>query len=631
MDFFEYKADAKRNTTWLYLLFAVALLAIIVAVYAAATASLYLLAMSLREFSAPDTFFELQRFVVVSLLTATIILIGSWYKVHQLKKGGGIAVARMLGGRRLRASDDPLERQLRNVVEEMAVASGVLTPAIFIMEQRGINAFAAGYGQQDTAIAVTRGALEMLGRDELQGVIAHEFSHILHGDTLIKMRMMGLLHGITMISDFGILLIAGRHSTKYSTSQRATHPVMMLSGMLFFIVGLLGMLAADFIKAAMSRQREFLADASAVQFTRNPEGIGNALKVIGGYQAGSRLNLPEVQQVSHLFFGEALQVWWQSNWWATHPPLLTRIQRIDPRFKGRIPKIDEEQMRFRNQQHAASLFSPPPTGEQLQLNVEQVMSSIGDPDQSNLNQAQHLLQRIPGQVHELLGEVLTAKAVVYNLLLDEEKSVATSQLAMIPEHESSAQLAEVIRIRGLMPKIEPELRLPLLDLVSSALQELGAQDKKVFLSLMKAMIMVNAKVSLFEYLIYQHFLHLLGFKEVEDGGSIKLERFKVEASVLLAMVCSINAGNKPGHVFEDALRKLFPDYKVKQDKAPSLKAFTGALEKLNLCSFEDKKLLLHAVVFCVLSDGVVTIEELETVRLIATVLACPMPLLQANA
>ncbi len=631
MNFFEHKADAKRNTVWLYLLFFCATLVIIVAVYMAATVSLYLLAFSIRELSAPDTFFEFNRFIITSLLTIAVILAGSMYKIKQLRMGGGIAVARMLGGRRLRASKDPIERQLRNVIEEMAVASGVLTPAIFIMEQPGINAFAAGFGQKDTVITVTRGAMEMLNRDELQGVIAHEFSHILHGDTLIKMRMMGLLHGITMISDFGILLIAGRHTLKYSSRKRALHPVMMLSGVLFFSVGLLGMLAADFIKAAMSRQREFLADASAVQFTRNPEGIGNALKVIGGYKAGSRLNLPEVQQVSHLFFGEALQVWWQSNWWASHPPLLARIQRIEPKFRGHLNEIDESAVRFLNQQHAANLFSPPPTSQQLQLNVEQVMASIGEPEAKHLDQAHYVLQQIPDEVHDLFGEKETARAMIYNLLLDDDKRMVTQQLDLIAEVEPSSVLAEVLRIRGLMPKIKAELRLPLLDLLSPHLMSLDREAQKLLLVLMKKLVSVNDQVSLFEYLIYQHFLNLFGFKGTQQAGhTIGIERFKAEVLTILGMVCSINKNKKPRRVYQDAAAELFPGYKVKPMNKPDLQVAAQALEKINACSFEDKKCLLKAIVFCVLSDGIVTTEELETVRLIATLLACPMPILSVT-
>jgi len=633
MDFFQYQANAKRNTLWLYILFAIALLGIVVAVYAAATASLYFLPLLSRNIEVPQQFWEWPRFMYVSLGASSLIILGSWYKIYQLKKGGGIAIAEMLGGNRLRKSKDPQERQLRNVVEEMAVASGVPTPVIFILEQQGINAFAAGYAYKDTAIAVTRGAMEMLNRDELQGVIAHEFSHLLHGDTLLKMKMMGLLHGITMISDIGILLIAGRNTLSAQTNLKGgSHPVLMLSGVLFFSIGLIGMLAADMIKAALSRQREFLADASAVQFTRNPDGIGGALKVMGGYQAGSRLRLPEVQQVSHLFFGDALQSWWQSNWWATHPPLVKRIQRIDPKFRGRIDKLDEPSIRVANRQQAAMMFAPAPSPEQLQMHVQQVMQSVGEPDAQHLVQAQHILGKIPDDIREQLGDEHTAKALVYMLLLDENKEIARAQLQLISQYDTSKSLAEVVRMQRLMPRITTELRLPLLDVIMPHLSDLSAEQQKQLLHLLKKLIAANSKVSLFEYLLYQSFLSVFGLRKHSTSQKfIALERMKEESTLLIDMVCHLQAHKKIKRVRQEALAELFPGYHLRAAHHPSLNDVSKALEKLNLCSFEDKKRLLQAIIFCVLSDGNVSTEELETMRLISMMLGCPMPLLKIAA
>ncbi len=612
----------------MYVLFAIALLAIVVALYAAVTASLYLLPLVSRTADIPQQFWQLERFIYVSLGASALILLGSWYKVHQLKKGGGITIAEMLGGQRLGKARDPQERQLRNIIEEMAVASGVPTPAIFILEQQGINAFAAGYAYKDTAIAVTRGAMEMLNRDELQGVVAHEFSHLLHGDTLLKMKMMGLLYGITMISDLGIFMISGRNTVSYSKYKGGSHPVLMLSGFLFFMIGLIGMLAADMIKAAMSRQREFLADASAVQFTRNPDGIGGALKVMGGYKAGSRIRLPEVQQVSHLFFGDALQSWWQSNWWATHPPLVNRIKRIDPSFRGRIQKLDEASVRAFNREQAAMMFAPAPSPEQLRMNVEQVMDSIGEPNALHLTQAQTLLAQIPESIRQQLHESLTAKALVYLLLLDKDKDIERKQLQFISSHDSSPVLAEVVRLKGVMPHITDDLRLPLLDLVSSELNLLEDTQKRIFLDTLKKLIAANGKVDLFEFLLYQYFLHDFELKKVRDGqGSIPIERMKHEAALLINMVCRINQDKKPSRIKYDVLAELFPDYAVKSVGKVSINQVGKALEKLNLCSYDDKKRLLQALVYCVLSDGVVKTEEVETVRLASMMLGCPMPML----
>ncbi|MDQ7004571.1 MAG: M48 family metalloprotease [Ghiorsea sp.] len=442
------------------------------------------------------------------------------------------------------------------------------------------------------------------------------------------MKMMGLLHGITMISDLGILMIAGRSSTSLSGQRRGSHPVLMLSGMLFFTVGMLGMLAADFIKAAMSRQREYLADASAVQFTRNPEGIGNALKVIGGYQAGSRLNLPEVQQVSHLFFGEAMKVWWQSNWWASHPPLISRIQRIDPRFRGEIVKIDESKVRFQNQEYAVSQFSPPPNAEALQYNVDQVMQTIGEPDAQHLSHAHLLLQQIPEDIHDQLSDAFVAKCMTYFLLLDQGKDISREQIRMILRVDSSQALAEVLRIRHLMPNMKAELKLPLLDIVSPQLTVFSLAQQRVFLNTLKKLITANRSVSLFEYLLYQNFLRHFGLKGKQSSRTyIAIEQMKNEVFLLLDRISCMEATRKPNRILQQAVAGLFPDeQRSKPMGKPSLKAVVKALEKLNLCSFEDKKRLLQAVVFCVLSDGRVSVEEREVVRLIAIMLDCPMPL-----
>ncbi|MDX8397409.1 MAG: M48 family metallopeptidase [Mariprofundaceae bacterium] len=632
MDFFEHKIDAKRNTYYLYLLFALAIFVINIAVYIAASASLYLSPLFFADIPAPNEFWTIPRFITVSLLTSGIILGGSFYKIQKLKKGGGSAIAKMLGGQRLRKSQDPIERQLINVVEEMAIASGILTPAVYIMEQKSINAFAAGYGQRDTVISITRGAIEMLGRDELQGVIAHEFSHILHGDTQLKMRMMGLLHGITMISDLGILMITGHYSSQYSVHKRASHPLLMLSGILFFSIGLMGMLAADFIKAALSRQREYLADASAVQFTRNPAGIANALKIIGGYKAGSRLRIPQAQQISHLFFGEALQVWWQSNWWASHPPLLARIQRIEPNFRGKIHHIDENKLRVQNQQSAISQFSPSPKLEQLQLNVDQVMQSIGTLNHNNLLQAQHLLKQIPKALYDQITDPITARAILYKLLLHNKKSILSKQLELISKIVSSSQLSEVLRIHQIIPNIKVELRLPLLDLLSPQLNQLEQQEKITIISVLKALMTAKQDVGLFEYLSYQHLLYSFGLKtKVQYSQSIKIARFEHEVVILLSMLCSISQHEKSKTIFQEAALLIYPSAHLKTIKQVDLHDVFRALKKLNLCSFNDKKNLLQAIVFCVLSDGKVSSEELETVRLISISLDCPMPALSSGS
>ncbi len=633
MDFFQHQANAKRNTLILYGLFALALVVIVLAVYAAVMLSWYILPAFWRGTQAPAQWWQPQHFMVITLATLSLIAAGSWYKIRQLKQGGGVAVASMLGGRRLRQSKDPQEWQLRNVVEEMAVASGMPVPAIFILEQQGINAFAAGYTHQDMAIAVTRGALDMLSRDELQGVVAHEFSHLLHGDTALKMTMMGLLHGITMVSDAGILLIAGRNTTAHTRYQGGSHPFLMLSGILIFMVGLVGMLAADMIKAAMSRQREYLADAAAVQFTRNPSGIAGALKMMGGYKAGSRLRLPQVQQVSHLFFGDALQSWWHSDWWATHPPLLSRIQRVEPSFRGHMPKLDEAVVREKNRAQASMMFASAPDTHTLNQQVATAMQSqmidhIGEPSAEHLHHAERLLRALPDEVRLRMTEVVVSKAVGYMLLMDADKAVARRQLQVIRDMGDSASLRELLRLLQAMPKVEVAWRLPLLDMLLPHMATLEEAARQPYLQTLQQLLATRGEADLFAYLMYHSIWQaLLPSLWHQAARKVALARCRAEVSLLLQAVAQYNTGAKARRAQQDAFAALFPGYAFKAQQKPALPAVVQALKVLRGCSPEDKRRLLKAVVHGVLSDGMVKPEEIELVRLVAMLLDCPMPIL----
>ena len=323
MDFFQSQEAARRKTSTLIVYFVLAVLAMIASVYLAGVAIVFATGdMPLEKCWNP------RFFCVVSLFTLGVVLCGSLYKIATLR-GGGESVARMLGGRLLEpARATPPELRLLNVVEEMAIASGTPVPPVYLMEEPGINAFAAGFTPADAVVGVTRGAVERLSRDQLQGVIAHEFSHILNGDMRLNIRLMGFIFGILCLSLFGRILMRTRGKKN----------PLPLFGIALFIVGSLGVFFGKLIKSAVSRQREFLADASAVQFTRNPDGIAGALKKIGGLALGSRLQSPEAESASHMFFANGLGRGFVALM-ATHPPLTERIRRIDPSFTGEFPKV----------------------------------------------------------------------------------------------------------------------------------------------------------------------------------------------------------------------------------------------------------------------------------------------------
>jgi Zn-dependent protease with chaperone function len=297
VDFFARQDKARRNTKLLVFYFSLAVIFLILAVYAAA--SLIFSGIELKNSldEASFTWSQLELLLWTAIGTLAVILIGSVFKTLQLARGGS-AVAELLDGRLVNSNArDADERKLLNVVEEMAIASGVPVPQVYVMDgEASINAFAAGHSASDAAISVTRGCMTMLSRDELQGVIAHEFSHILNGDMRLNLRLIGLIFGILCLTVIGRVLVRSRGRK---------NPLPLL-GIALIIIGWAGVFFGRLIQAAVSRQREVLADASAVQFTRNPAGLAGALKKIGGLAYGSRLQSPHAEEASHLFFANGL-------------------------------------------------------------------------------------------------------------------------------------------------------------------------------------------------------------------------------------------------------------------------------------------------------------------------------------
>ena len=274
-----------------------------------------------------------QLFLLAAVGTLAVIALGSGFKTLELAQGGS-SVATMLGGRLVApTTTDPDERKLRNVVEEMAIAAGVPVPQVYLLpEEQGINAFAAGHSTSDAVVAVTAGAVRLLTRDELQGVIGHEFSHILNGDMRLNLRLMGIVFGILCLAVIGRVLLYTR-----SRSSKDKNPLPLL-GLALIVIGWIGVFFGRLIQAAVSRQREFLADASSVQFTRNPAGLAARSRKIGGLSFGSKLEAAHAEEASHMFFGNGMSESF-FHLMETHPPLAERIRAIDPSFDGTFPPV----------------------------------------------------------------------------------------------------------------------------------------------------------------------------------------------------------------------------------------------------------------------------------------------------
>ncbi|KTC37330.1 MAG: M48 family metallopeptidase [Pseudomonas sp.] len=334
MKFFQHQAHARRHTFKLLLLMVLA----VAGLTALSSLGLGLLWRELNQEYQQPKVFNWTLVAAVAALIVLVVLLGSWYKTWRLRAGGKV-IAEHLGGRLINgAARNGDEQRLLNIVEEMALASGTAMPAVYVLPEDGINAFAAGLDPQQAVLGVTRGALARLDRDELQGMVAHEFSHIHNGDMRLNTRLLAVIHGLLVFSLAGIAVLRQAEKQHLGSDRHRFfwQIIFAVLGLALLVFGSLGSLLGNLIKAAISRQREFLADASAVQFTRNPQGLSGALKKIGGCSAGSRLKAFNAAQYSHMYFHQGVKSR-LDRLFATHPPLTERIRRLDPQWDGSYP------------------------------------------------------------------------------------------------------------------------------------------------------------------------------------------------------------------------------------------------------------------------------------------------------
>src|ERR1700722_10218684 len=450
MDFFERQDKARKKTKWLLIYFILAVTAMIVAIYIAAILIFSGVQAHQHRYSDEQPQFDLwnaQLFLGVALGTIAIILTGSSYKTMSLAAGGS-AVSENMGARLVSSnSPDPDERKLLNVVEEMAIASGVPVPQVYVMDDEdGINAFAAGHKPGDATVTITRGCMKLLSRDELQGVIGHEFSHILNGDMRLNLRLMGTIFGILCLAIIGRILLQ-------TIRGREKNPLPII-GLVLLVVGYIGVFFGRLIQAAVSRQREFLADASSVQFTRNPLGITGALKKIGGLgENGSRLGAAHAEEVSHMFFGNGVSEPF-IGLLETHPPLTDRIRAFDPNFDGKFPMV-----RYDDFDEPAGGISKPKrvpmpnlfgtvlggailaSGDDAQppvIKSRHVLPNVGNPTPLHLKYAEQLRDSLPDQIKMAAREPLDSAALILALILSADENGRAAQIVEIGKRFSSS-------------------------------------------------------------------------------------------------------------------------------------------------------------------------------------------------
>jgi Zn-dependent protease with chaperone function len=636
MDFFEHQERARKQTGRLVVLYGLAVVGIIALVYVAVTMIVFFSGSrhdptAEKDFWAPD--------LLLWIGGGTILLVGlaSLAKISELAAGGSV-VAEAVGGRLLNAgARDETERKVLNVVEEMSIASGVPVPAVYLLDgESRINAFAAGHKPEHAVIGITRGAAETLSRDELQGVVAHEFSHILNGDMRLNIRLIGILHGILVIGLLGGMIArAALYGGGVRSSRRGGGAGgMMALGAALFVIGYVGVFFGRLIKAAVSRQREFLADASAVDFTRNADGIAGALRKIGGSSGAAYLRSPKAEQFSHMYFGQGVRTFW--NAFATHPPLTERVRRIDPRWDGTFPSVVRPP---RVQKPRAPREPAKPGAAAAAVPMAVVLAAtavaqVGRPTEKHLEYARALLDRIPDELAEAAHEPLGARAVVYCLVLDRDEASRKRQWERLDRHAKGA--AE--RARELAPLVEkcgPEARIPLLDLATPALRELTPVEYAAFKEDFVALSGADRRIDTFEWLLGRVILLYLEPHFTKMTKPVvqyyNLQGVRRELAVLLSTLARAgHAGVQDArHAFELGCTRLKG---VDAETVPYLEAeecgwpvLDAALDKLATVTPRCKRTILEAAGTCIAADQQVTVEEGELFRGIADVLDCPMP------
>jgi Zn-dependent protease with chaperone function len=547
-------------------------------------------------------------------LTLAIIVSGSVYKFLRLRKGGFV-VAIDLGGQRVDPlTKNPDERRLLNVVEEMSIASCTPMPDVYVLTgENSINAFAAGHSVSDMVIGVTHGCLRVLNRDELQGVIAHEYSHILNGDMRLNLRLTGIVHGIFCITllAYGMMTLGEEREVEDKTIPEICAD--LLRGALGFALAFIGFNGALFgraIKSAVCREREFLADAAAVQFTRYPDGLAGALKKAEAW-AGERILLPAAEELSHIFFNN-LRDDDQLEWTATHPPVAERMRRLNPGFNQSI-----EPQKF----SALPIETPPgkkaPTAA---IPVLELVSQFSAPSNEHLQYASRLLASLPAAITDATRHPASACALVY-ALLSGTNSASPRISAEVREH--------LVRLSPIIASLEIQTKLPVAALTLPALRRLSPEQSQEFLQALQVLIQADQQMDIFEFALQKMVLRHLQPKRSSERFT-RLKPLAPSCSILLSTLAHVghDAAAQTEAAFRQggmALGLAADDLQLLELSQCDLPRLEDALNELGDASSQIRNLVLNACLQTISADGALRIKEVELLRAIADSLGCPLP------
>ena len=653
MDFFTQQEKAKRYTKVLLLYFIFAISLIIVSL----NVVIYYFFMFLEFYPyTPADWFSGGVVYYISGAAFLLILSGSVFRWIKLKSGGH-AVAAMVGAKRLdlHTSDDK-QRQLINVVEEMSIASGVPVPGLYILESEvGINAFVAGYLPTEAVMVVTAGAINNFTRNEMQGVVAHEYSHILNGDMQINIRLMSMLAGILMISSLGHLLMRGERRSFRSKESSG----LAVLGFLLLLIGYIGVFFGRLIKAAVSRQREYLADAASVQFTRNPEGISSALNRIREVSAGSYMKSAYAEEMSHMCFAQAFNML-VTNWMATHPPLIDRIKRIDPSYVARIKarelnkkynqKPSQKNMgdnEVTTQPATASVSNNPVLGSVMSftetvspepISSSELLDTAGKIDESHIAFAVKIHNAFSDELMQSIHQIETARVILLNMILvrmnlDEGMQYLKSKI-------SEGELKVIYEFNDEISGLENFQRLPLFEMLLPTLKQMNESDKMIYLDLCEGFIKSDKRYTLFEFVLFS----ILKKNLSPDAGKdikIKYHSFKsVKKELQLIFSVMAHSSQCSADVRNESYGKVVQSFFAVSDreslklldyKEITPKKMTAAFQSLSQLSPILKRSVLESSADIAMHDGQLKYAEAELLRAIGDLLSCPLPPLLPRA
>jgi Zn-dependent protease with chaperone function len=626
MNFFEAQERARKSSRALVWWFILSVIGVILVMYLLVTVfSPFIQSNPQGVYQTTDTaplvWWDPEMFAWVSAIVGGVIMTGSWVKLAQLS-GGGKVVAQSLGGRVVEPTTTDLpERRLLNVVEEMAIASGVPVPGVWIMdEEQGINAFAAGTDPTNAVIGVTRGTLERLTRSELQGVVAHEFSHILNGDMKLNMRLMGWIFGLVMLSMLGRIMVESLRFMRGSRDSKGNGAVLaiVVAGLLVWLVGSIGVLFARMLQAAISRQREYLADASAVQFTRETEGIAGALKKIGGFSGHGTIHSPKAMEARHMFFaGSGF-----SSLMATHPPLEKRILAIDPQWKGEMLQGMADPVRV--EEFSGTMgFSGTLEQTASRSNVDSLGESV------------RLDSHVGAVIREDLraGKVTAfskqeAKTLLLGLMVAADRDGRGTAKRILEENGLDAEtVAQVIAWSVDLEAYDSSKKLALVDLSLSWLRKMSQSEAQDFVKTSQALIEADGQVNLFEFLlqkvIERHVMIGLGLKPVPGMRHRRIDDLERELADLLGVFAALAGGGTAIEVAAAGYREHTG--RELPGSTAGLAEVSDALAEMDAATPLVKQQILRLCGLVVTDDRFVADQEMELLRATAEAIGAPIP------